>query len=265
MNPLRWPQRIICLSAESADICARLGAWDRVVGVTSYADQSGLDHRPVVSGFSRADAAKILTLQPDLIFTFSDVQADISAELIRGGATVVATNPRTLTEIANSIRLIGNAISLSDAAERLAHEFTLQSEDSFRAFKDVSHGPRVYFEEWPEPFITGIPWVAEIIEGLGAVDVFAHRRSPAARDRTVTADEIIAADPEIILASWCGRPVDVEAIRTRPGFEGISAVQNGQVFEIPSADILQPGPRLLRGIRRIGEIIEAWRQSRRGL
>lgn len=258
-----WPRRIVCLSAESAEICAQLGAWDRVVGVTGYADQTELDPRPRVSGFSKGDALKILTLEPDLIFTFSDVQAGLTAELIRGGGTVVATNPRSLKEIADTIVLIGRTIGLSIDAERLATSFTDQLANLFARVQPAQARPRVYFEEWPEPFITGIPWVSEIIDRLGAEDIFSTKRGAAAKDRQVTSDEIISGDPEIIIASWCGRPVDVESIRSRPGFEQIAAIRAGAIFEIPSADILQPGPRLLRGVQRIADILEEWRSISR--
>jgi len=238
--------RLVCLSAESADLCARLGVWDHVVGVTAYADQTGLARKPIVGGFSKADAAKIAALSPDLVFTFSDVQAEITAELIREGCTVLATNPRSLAEIADSVRWIARTVGRSTEGEALLDE--VRRELAALRWEPLSR-PRVYFEEWPDPLISGIGWVSELIERCGGTDIFAHRRAKAARERSVSPDEVIAAAPDIIFASWCGKPVDLATTRTRPGWEAIPAVQNNRIFEIASADIFQPGLRLLHGAR----------------
>lgn len=255
MNRGVWPQRIACLSAESADICARLGVWDRVVGVTAFANQVGLEPRPVLSGFSRADAGRVLAVQPDLIFTFSDVQAEISAELIRSGATVIATNPRTLTDIADSIVLIGRSIGAAADGDELARSFMDELEKCLGPNSAAMYGPRVYFEEWPDPIITGIPWVGEILERAGGKDVFAGNRGASAKERIVTPRAVIDADPEIIFASWCGKPVDVSAIRERPGFEDVSAVRGQRIVSIDGADILQPGPGLVRGAAIVADAV----------
>lgn len=242
------PARLVCLSAESADLCARLGAWDRVVGVSAFADQTGLAHKPVVGGFSKADATKIAALSPDLVFTFSDVQAEITAELMREGCTVLGTNPRSLAEIAESIRLIARTVDRPAQGEALIEEFWRELE-ALRWTPPVR--PRVYFEEWLDPMISGIGWVSEIIDLCGGTDVFAHRQAKAARDRTVSSDDVIAAAPEIIFASWCGKPVDLDAIRNRSGWDAVPANQTGRIFEFAGNDILQPGLRLLRGAREI--------------
>lgn len=251
--------RIVCLSAEAADICAQLGAWSEVVAVTAFAPQSGLDRRPVIGGFATLDGERVTNFSPDLVITFSDVQAEFAAELIRAGCTVLATNQRTLVEIASTIRLIGGAIGRPREANALATEFT-------RALNalatDAGPWPRVYFEEWPDPTISGIGWVGELIERAGGIDVFAERRGKSSRERTVTAAEIIAADPEIIIASWCGKPVNLETIRRRPGFSKVAAVNDDQLYAIDSDLLLQPGPRLLAGAREIRRILEAWRQRR---
>jgi iron complex transport system substrate-binding protein len=248
--------RIVCLSAEAADICARLGAWNEVVAVSAFADQRDLPRKPVVSGFANGDVPRVLAFEPDLVITFSDVQADLAAQLIRAGVTVLATNQRTLANIAQTIQLIGRALGRADAASKLAADFESQLE-ALRPGDQPR--PRVYFEEWPDPLISGIGWVGDLIGLAGGVDVFASRRGKATRERHVTAAEVAAADPEIILASWCGKPVDLEAIRARAGFAEISAVRDSQLFEIASSDILQPGPRVLRGAREIARIIAEWR------
>jgi iron complex transport system substrate-binding protein len=245
--------RIVCLSAESADICARLGAWDDVIAVSAFASQEGLAPRLVIGGFSTADVDRIAGLSPHLVIAFSDVQAEMAAQLIRAGCTVLATNQRTLAEIAQTIRLIGRAIDRSAAGGSLADQFTRELA-ALRATPE--HRPRVYFEEWPEPMISGIGWVGELIELCGGTDLFAARRGRAARERMVEPGEVIGANPDLILASWCGKRVDLDAIRARPGFDRISAVQRGAIHALDSADVLQPGPRLLEGARKIRRLID---------
>jgi len=253
---LPHPQRIVCLSAEAADICHRIGAWPRVVGVSAFFDQSNCEEpRPVVSGFSSAPISRILALEPDLVVTFSDVQAELAAELIREGCPVLATNQRTLAEIENTIRLLGRVVDHAGEAEALALAFR-QELETLRA--GPARRPRVYFEEWPEPMVYGITWVSELVELAGGEDVFARRRHQAATGRTVTGEEVIAAAPELILASWCGQPVDFETIRGREGWENIPAVKNDAVFEIESRHILQPGPALLKGARQLAAMVANW-------
>jgi len=254
--------RIVCLSAEAADICARLGAWEDVVAVTAFASQAGLAVRPIISGFSTADCERVAALCPDLVICFSDVQADIAAQLIRRGCTVLTTNQRTLAEIAGAIRLIGGAIGRTAAAEHLAAEFLGELEELQRSAGSALNAtpkPRVYFEEWPDPLISAIGWVGELIERCGGIDIFAARRKPASKDRVVDPQAIIAAKPDIIIASWCGRRVDIEAIRTRPGFAEIRAVQENQIHAISSDVLLQPGPRVLDGAREFRRIFDMWR------
>ncbi|HSI14768.1 MAG TPA: ABC transporter substrate-binding protein [Chthoniobacter sp.] len=248
--------RIVCLSAEAADICARLGAWDDVVAVTAFASQTGLAVRPIISGFSTADCERVTALRPDLVLCFSDVQADIAAQLIRRGCTVLTTNQRTLAEIADAIRLIGRTIGRATAGENLAAEFL----GELKMLKgDVDTKARVYFEEWPDPLISAIGWVGELIEHCGGIDVFAARRRAASKERVVEAREVIAANPDIIIASWCGRPVDIGAIHERPGFAEIHAIQEDQIHAISSDLLLQPGPRVLEGARELRRILDAWR------
>jgi iron complex transport system substrate-binding protein len=243
--------RIVCLSAETAELCSRLGVWDEVVAVSAFADQSGLPPKPVASGFSSGGAEFILGFAPDLILGYSDVQADLAAALIKGGATVLITNQRTLAETKDAMRLIARTLGREREGDAVVAQFetdlgALRAKDQ-RAW-------RVYFEEWPDPPISGIGWVGELIEALGGVDIFASRRGRAARNRIVTDEEVRALEPEIILASWCGKSVDMDSVRIR--LAGTLAVESGRVFEIPSADILQPGPRLIHGARRIQRIFD---------
>lgn len=258
INNAARPQRIVCLSAEAAEICQRLGAWERIVGVSAYFNQAHNEPRPVISGFSGGSVEKIVALEPDLVLTFSDVQAGLAAALIRAGCTVLATNQRTLAEIADMICLLGRVIGCAEKAESLSADFS-QALAALRF--EPARRPRIYFEEWPEPMISGIAWIGELIELCGGRDLFAQRRGKAAVDRTVRSEEIIAAAPEIIIASWCGKSVDFAALRQREGWTQIPAIQNGALFEIASSAILQPGPALLEGARQLAEIIKNWEKT----
>lgn len=253
-----FPERIICLSAESADICGRLGAGNRVVAVSSYASREMRAGRRIVGGFSTLKREELLELQPDLVITFSDVQAEIAADLIRRHCTVLATNQRSLRQIAEAILLIGRAIGCAPEAEALADDFE-------RQLKQLRHAPtrrpRVYFEEWDEPPISGIGWISEAIALVGGEDIFSSQDGKASRERQVDPAAVIAADPEIIFASWCGKPVNAAAIAARPGWEAIRAVQTGQIHEIHSDDLLQPGPRVLQGIEQMRRVITAPRAA----
>jgi iron complex transport system substrate-binding protein len=251
----RTPQRIVCLSAESADWLWRLGAWDEVVGVTAYFPApEGAPARPRVSGFSTARLPEITALNPDLVITFSDVQASLAAELIKAGLPVLATNQRTLAEIESTLRLIGRAVGREAKADELLLEFQRRLQPVDR------HGtrPRVYFEEWNDPFISGIAWVSELIERAGGADIFGELRAKrAASERVVSSEQIHQANPEIIFASWCGKPVEVPAIAKRPDWKNVAAVRAGRIHEILSDDILQPGFRLVLGYEELKRQLKA--------
>lgn len=249
------PERIVCLSAEAADWLWRIGAWDRVVGVTTFfAQPADVAPKPRVSGFSTARLSEIVELNPDLVITFSDVQASSSSDLIKAGLPVLATNQRTLTEIEATLRLIGRAVGHESESEELLAEF----QQRLTPVGHVAHRARVYFEEWPEPFIAGIAWVSELIERAGGADIFAGLRSKrSALQRVVTSEQVLAGAPEIIIASWCGKPVQTTAISSRSGWAELPAVRAGRIHEISSDDILQPGFRLVHGYERLKELIGA--------
>jgi iron complex transport system substrate-binding protein len=252
-----FPERIVCLSGESADICDRLGAGDRVVAVSAFAPKSMRAGRAVIGGFSTLKMNDLLSIEPDLVITFSDVQAQMAANLIRNHCTVLATNQRSLTGIVEAILLIGRVIGCSVEANKLASDFECQLQ-SFR--RDDRPRPRVYFEEWDEPLISGIRWVSEAIGLVGGEDIFARPDAKASRDRAVEATAVCRADPQIIFISWCGKPADLGKIARRPGWPAISAVRNKDVYSIESADILQPGPGILRGVQQMAAIIQHWRR-----
>ena len=189
---------------------------------------------------------KILDLRPDLVLSFSDLQADIVAALIRQGAAVHAFNQRAIAEIFDMIRLLGALVGAADRADRLADELEAAIADARRRAMQRSRRPLVYFEEWDEPMISGIAWVSELIEVAGGIDIFADRSAgKSAKDRMVTAEEIIAREPDVIIGSWCGKKFRPEKVTMRPGFERIPAVRNGALYEIKSPIILQPGPAAL--------------------
>lgn len=240
------PERIICLTEETVETLYLLGEDHRIVGVSGYAVRPPQVRRekPRVAAFTSADIPKILALEPDLVLTFSDLQAPIVADLIREGVTVMAYNQRDIAGILAMIRHLGATVGAADRAEALAagYEARLASV----AARATGPRPTVYFEEWDEPMISGIQWVSELIEIAGGREAFpdlADKKS--ARDRILTPDRVIAAAPDVILASWCGKKVRPERIAARPGWDAIPAVRNGRIVEIKSSLILQPGPAAL--------------------
>jgi iron complex transport system substrate-binding protein len=240
------PERIVCLTEETVETLYLLGEQDRIVGVSGYAVRPPRVRRekPRVSAFTSADLPKILALEPDLVLAFSDLQAGIAAELARAGLAVHLFNQRDLAGIFTMIRTLGALVGAVAKAEALAGG--LEARVAAVAAAAGPTRPRVYFEEWDEPMIAGIGWVSELVEVAGGRDVFAHLRGGhAAKDRIVTGEAVIAAAPEVILASWCGKKVVPARIATRPGWAAIPAVRNGRIVEIKSPLILQPGPAAL--------------------
>lgn len=242
------PRRIVCLTEETVETLYLLGEQDRIVGVSGYAVRPPQVRRekPRVSAFISADVPKILALDPDLVLGFSDLQADIAAALVRAGIAVHVFNQRDVAGILAMIRMLGAMVGVAERAEQLAAQHEQRMADVSAAAVQHPVKPRVYFEEWDEPLISGIGWVSELIEIAGGVDVFPNLRfRKAAKDRIVPPDAVMAAAPDIILASWCGKKVVPEKIRSRPGWSGIPAVRNDRIVEIKSPLILQPGPAAL--------------------
>jgi iron complex transport system substrate-binding protein len=242
------PERIICLTEETVETLYLLGEESRIVGISGYVVRPPRARRekPRVSAFTSADIPKILDLKPDLVLTFSDLQADIAAALIRAHVEVHAFNQRTITQIIDMIRTLGALVGAADRADRLAGELTAKVSVARKSAAQLRRRPRVYFEEWDEPMISGIGWVSELIEAAGGVDVFADRAScKSAKDRIVTAEEVIRNEPDIIIGSWCGKKFRPEKLAKRPGFDRIPAVKRGALHEIKSPLILQPGPAAL--------------------
>jgi len=256
------PQRIVCLTAETTEIAFAVGAGERVVGVTGYAVRPPeARKKPRIAAYQTADVGRIVALHPDLVLGFSDMQADIAAELIRAGVAVLVTNQRTLAETCDAIALIGAVLGEPGKGQSLADELRTSIE-GVRPAPDAPR-PRVYFEEWDEPLISGIAWVSELIEAAGGDDIFRELRACSqASDRVVRAEDVVVRDPELILVSWCGKKARLEHIAARPGWNGISAVREGRIFELDAPDILQPGPSLARGVKLMAAEFKAWREAR---
>lgn len=250
----RFPQRIVCLTEETTETLYRLGAADRVVGVSGYTVRPPeAREKPKVSAFLNARLDKIDALAPDLILAFSDLQAGIVGDLIRRGHTVVTFNQRSVSEILQMIRMLGGLIGEAARAEALVEELSSGLEAIRAAASRFPVRPRVFFEEWDDPLISGIRWVEELVEIAGGDPVFPELRAAGlAKDRIVSPDRVRDARPDVIFASWCGKKVKMATITGRPGWGEIPAVRNGHLFEIRSTDILQPGPASLTdGVRQI--------------
>jgi iron complex transport system substrate-binding protein len=253
------PERIVCLTEETVETLYLLGEQDRIVGVSGYCVRPPEARRdkPRVSAFTSANIPKILELKPDLVLSFSDLQADIVAALIRQGVPVHAFNQRSIAEIFDMIRMLGALVGAADRADELADDLATGLAAARRRAARLPRRPRVYFEEWDNPMISGIAWVSELIEVAGGVDIFAdHAGRKSAKDRIVTAEEVVARKPDIIIGSWCGKKFRPEKVSARPGFEQTMAVQNNALHEIKSPLILQPGPAALTaGLAQIWRVI----------
>ncbi|WP_375688261.1 cobalamin-binding protein [Pseudooceanicola sp. LIPI14-2-Ac024] len=241
------PERIVCLTEETVETLYLLGQEHRIVGVSGYAvrPKRVRQEKPRVSAFTSADIPKIMALDPDLVLTFSDLQADIAAALLREGVSVIGTNQRDIAGILAMIRMLGALTGRAEAAERLAAGFEARlTEVALRA--EGRTRPVVYFEEWDAPMISGIRWVSELVTIAGGQEAFPDLAlQQGAKDRIVTSEQVIAARPDIILASWCGKKVRPEKIAARPGWHELPAVRDGRITEIKSPIILQPGPAAL--------------------
>ena len=256
------PNRIVCLTEETVETLYLLGEQDRIVGISGYVVRPPQARRekPRVSAFTSANIDKILALKPDLVLTFSDLQADIAMDLIRRGLDVHAFNQRTIAGILDMIRTLGAMVDASERARQLVETFETRLAEVRSRAERLPKRPRVFFEEWDDPLISGIGWVSELVEIAGGVDIFVDRRNQsAARDRVVTAEEVVAREPDLVIGSWCGKKFRPERVATRAGFDRLPAVQHQDLYEIKSSLILQPGPAALTdGLADLVKIIQRW-------
>jgi iron complex transport system substrate-binding protein len=256
------PRRIICLSAETVDMLDRLGAGDLIVGVSAFARcLPAAQGKEIVCGFTTFRYEAIESLQPDLVIGFSDLQADALCELCKRGYPVLLTNQRTLDEMFATLEMIGRVVGKANDAETLSGELKGMLHRVRQANERYTRRPKVYFEEWDDPLVSGIAWIGELIAAAGGDDVFAELgQRRIAPERVVQCTDVVERAPDIIVASWCGKRVDFEAIRARPGWEALLAVRNNQLYEIESDYCLQPGPVLITtALPRFEAIIAKWR------
>ncbi len=257
------PQRIVCLTEEPTETLYALGEQDRIVGISGFTVRPPQARRdkPKVSAFLSAKIERILELKPDLAIGFSDIQADIAQALIRAGVEVWIANHRSVAGILDYVRRLGALVGAGARAQRYADELQRGLDEVAASAATLPARPRVYFEEWDEPPISGIAWVSELVGIAGGDDIFPERAAqPLAKGRILEdPSEVIRRAPEIILGSWCGKRFRPEQVAARPGWDAIPAVRDAQLFEIKSPLILQPGPAALTdGVRAIHARIRAW-------
>lgn len=255
---MTFPRRIVCLTEETTETLYLLGEQDRIVGISGYTVRPPEARRdkPKVSAFINAKFDKIIALQPDLVFAFSDLQADIAAELIRRGLNVFTFNQRSVQEILDMILVIGRIVG-SERAQTLVDELNAGLDAIRESAAKFPFRPRVYFEEWYDPLISGIRWVDELVEIAGGDTVFPELRfEQAAENRIVAPERVIDANPQVIIGSWCGKAMKKDTVRSREGWGAIDAVKDGYIYEVKSTYILQPGPAsLTEGVKQLHKIL----------
>ena len=257
------PTRIVCLTEEPTEVLYALGEERRIVGISGFTVRPPRARRekPKVSAFTSAKVEAILALEPDLAIGFSDIQADIARDLVRAGVEVWIANHRSVAGILDYIRRLGAMVGAAQAADAYALRAEAHIAEIGRAAARLPRRPRVYFEEWDDPLITGIRWVAELIRIAGGDDIFPERAAmPLARDR-ILADpsEVVRRAPDIVFGSWCGKKFRPEHLAARPGWSALPAVRDGELHEIKSPMILQPGPAaLFDGLDAMHAVIAAW-------
>ena len=260
------PQRIVCLTEETTEWLYLLGEEARIVGISGYTvrPRRARDEKPKVSAFLSAKIDKILALQPDCVFGFSDLQADIAALLIRAGVQVTVFNQRSVDEIFAMLYQVAAMVGQAEQGLQRVQQMRAQLEAIQKTAATFKRRPKVYFEEWDEPHISGIRWVSELISIAGGDDCFPElAQMPMGKDRIIAdAQAIIDRAPDIIIGSWCGKKFRAEKVAARPGWQDVPAVRNHQLFEIKSADILQPGPAALTdGVAQLHRIIQQWEST----
>ncbi|KWS04240.1 Periplasmic binding protein [Lysobacter capsici AZ78] len=263
------PQRIVCLTEEPTETLYLLGEQDRIVGISGFTVRPAIarKEKPKVSAFTSAKIGEILKLRPDFVIGFSDIQADIASALIKHGIEVWISNHRSVEGIVDYVYRLGALVGASDRAGALVAQLEQRIADARERAAALPRRPKVYFEEWDTPQITGIRWVSELVGIAGGDDVFPeHAAMSLARDR-ILADplEVVRRAPELILGSWCGKKFRPEQVTAREGWSEVPAVRDGELHEIKSPIILQPGPAALTaGLNALVEVIQGWAKRRAG-
>lgn len=258
-----YPERIVCLTEEPTETLYLLGEQDRIVGISGFTVRppQARKEKPRVSAFTSANADKILALNPDLVIGFSDLQADIAADLVRQGHSVLLFNHRSVEEILSMILTLAGLVGAQEKGEKLVAELRSSIDSIRRSANRFEVKPKIYFEEWDDPLISGIRWVSDLIEIAGGTDCFKElAQQPLGKDRIIANPrEVIDRNPDIVIGSWCGKKFRPEKVKVRDGWAGINAVANDQLYEIKSVNILQPGPAALTdGIRQLHDIVLHW-------
>jgi len=259
------PRRIVCLTEETTEWLYLLGEQARIVGISGYTvrPRRAREEKPKVAHFLDGNVDRILSLAPDLVIGFSDLQAALAEKLVRAGLTVLITNQRSVEEIFATLRWVAALVGATDRAEAWIAATRSRHAAIAAAAAQLSRRPRVYFEEWDDPMISGIRWVSELVQLAGGEDVYAElAQRPHARDRIVAdAAETVRRAPQIVIGSWCGKKFRPERVAARPGWHEVPAVRDGELHEIKSAEILQPGPAALTdGLERLHAIVLGWAQ-----
>ncbi|AKF83455.1 ABC transporter substrate-binding protein [Myxococcus fulvus 124B02] len=255
-----YPRRVVCMTEETTEVLYRIGAGELVVGVSGFTVRPPeARKKPRVSSFLDANFERILELKPDLVLGFSDLQADLGRELCKRGVPVYLFNQRSVAEILQSVRLTGALVGRAEAAQKLAEELTANLTRHADAAESLPRRPRIFFEEWHEPLISGIRWCSELVELVGGVDVCRESRaSQGAKGRIFEPEEVARRNPEGVIASWCGRKAKRDKIAARLGWEKVTAVVDDQLYEVKSSLILQPGPAALSdGVEKLARIVSA--------
>ena len=260
------PRRIVCLTEETTEWLYLLGEEARIVGISGYTvrPRRAREEKPKVSAFLSAKIDKILALEPDCVLGFSDLQADIASALIRHGIQVTVFNQRSVHEIFSMLYQVAAMVGQLEKGLALMQSMQARLREIEAAAKALPRRPRVFFEEWDEPHISAIRWVSEVLGVAGGDDCFAELSLQSLGKNRIIADsnEIVRRNPDIIIGSWCGKKFRAEKVAARPGWDQVEAVKNRQLFEIKSADILQPGPAALTdGVEQLHKIVLDWGQA----
>ena len=265
----RYPERIVCLTEETTETLYLLGEERRIVGISGYTVRPARarQEKPRVSAFLSARIEKIVELKPDLVLGFSDLQADIARDLARAGLNILIFNQRSVEEILSMILTLASMVGAAERGKQLVLSLENNLNDIREAASRFPRRPTVYFEEWDEPMISGIRWVSELVEIAGGVDIFSDLSASQSANGRIVSDPkvVVQRQPDVMLASWCGKKFRPERVKARPGWQDIPAVRNDRLFEIKSAEILQPGPAALTdGVRRIHGILRQFSAGERG-